>query len=104
MRSKLKLVAKKVVIYSKPGCPYCTMAKGIFTKFYLGKGDLDDEDYEVIELTKLPNGSQVQAELAKMTHARTVPRVFINGKCVGGGSETEQLHKTKQLGQMLKSK
>jgi glutaredoxin-related protein len=31
-----------------------------------------------------------------------VPRVFIKGKCIGGGNETSSLHKSKKLGNMLR--
>jgi glutaredoxin 3 len=30
----------------------------------------------------------LQDVLLEMTGARTVPRVFIGGKCIGGGTET----------------
>ncbi|KAJ8279104.1 hypothetical protein COCON_G00061700 [Conger conger] len=29
--------------------------------------------------------------------ARTVPRVFINGNCIGGGSDTKELHQQGKL-------
>ena len=31
-----------------------------------------------------------------------VPRVFIGGKFIGGGNETAELHRNKELGKMLK--
>ena len=63
---KDKITSKKVVIYSKPTCPFCRMAKDIF-KQYIGNG-LDADDYEVIEI----NGGQIQEVLGKMTGERTV--------------------------------
>jgi glutaredoxin len=30
-----------------------------------------------------------------------VPRVFIGGKFIGGGNETAELHRKKELGKML---
>lgn len=34
---------------------------------------------------RIPDGSDIQNTLAKMTGRRTVPNVFINGKTIGGG-------------------
>jgi thioredoxin-related protein len=39
-----KIAGKKVMIFSKSYCPYCTKAKQVFKK-HLGK-DLSEEDYE----------------------------------------------------------
>lgn len=46
--------------------------------------------------------SAIQDYLLKLTGARSVPRVFINGKCVGGGSETRALQDQGKLVPMLK--
>ncbi|KAM4720845.1 glutaredoxin 2 [Rhinophrynus dorsalis] len=72
-----------VVIFSKTTCPYCTMAKEAFDKINVS--------YKTVELDKIEHGNQLQAVLHKMTGARTVPRVFINGRCIGGGTETKNL-------------
>ena len=37
-----------------------------------------------------------------MTGARSVPRVFINGTCIGGGSETQTALSNGSLVRMLK--
>ncbi|XP_045215555.2 glutaredoxin-1-like [Mercenaria mercenaria] len=97
-----KIAKKKVMVFSKPGCPFCVMAKNVLEK-YVGKGQIiEPEDYEVWEINKDPNCGQIQGELAEMTGARTVPRVFINGTCIGGGTETRALDSSKQLVEMLK--
>jgi len=41
--------------------------------------------------------SPIQDVLKRMTGARSVPRVFINGKCIGGGDETAALQKKGKL-------
>uniref|UniRef100_A0A8C5R0Q9 Glutaredoxin-2, mitochondrial n=1 Tax=Leptobrachium leishanense TaxID=445787 RepID=A0A8C5R0Q9_9ANUR len=79
-----------VVIFSKTACPYCTMAKDAFR-------DLD-VSYKVVELDQVEHGGQIQTILHKMTGARTVPRVFVNGSCIGGGTETRRL---KEEGKLL---
>ena len=49
------------------------------------------------------DGNDIQDYLLQLTGARSVPRVFIGGKCIGGGSETKGLHETGQLVPLLKS-
>ncbi|XP_068445890.1 glutaredoxin 2 isoform X2 [Clinocottus analis] len=78
-----------VVIFSKTTCPYCKMAKNVFNEI--------GATYKVIELDEHNDGRKVQEALAQLTGARTVPRVFINGNCIGGGSDTKQLHQQGKL-------
>jgi len=78
-----------VVIFSKTTCPYCKMAKNVFNEI--------GATYKVIELDEHNDGKRLQEALAQMTGARTVPRVFINGNCIGGGSDTKQLHQQGKL-------
>ncbi len=44
----------------------------------------------------------IQDFLKNMTGARSVPRVFIGGKCVGGGTDVQQLQKSGKLVDLLK--
>ncbi|KAE8294634.1 Glutaredoxin-2, mitochondrial Precursor [Larimichthys crocea] len=78
-----------VVIFSKTTCPYCKMAKNVFSEI--------GTTYKVIELDEHNDGRRLQEALAQVTGARTVPRVFINGNCIGGGSDTKQLHQQGKL-------
>ncbi|XP_065100391.1 glutaredoxin 2 isoform X2 [Paramisgurnus dabryanus] len=78
-----------VVIFSKTTCPYCNMAKNVFNEI--------GASYKVIELDEHNDGRRLQETLAQMTGARTVPRVFVNGQCIGGGSDTKQLHQQGKL-------
>ena len=41
--------------------------------------------YEVMELDTTPDGPAIQDIMLSMTGGRSVPRVFINGKFIGGG-------------------
>ncbi|CAL1593423.1 unnamed protein product [Knipowitschia caucasica] len=82
-----------VVIFSKTTCPYCRMAKSVFNEI--------GASYKVIELDEHNDGRRLQEALAQMTGARTVPRVFINGNCIGGGSDTKQLHQQGKLLPMI---
>ncbi|KAI9561045.1 hypothetical protein GHT06_012001 [Daphnia sinensis] len=83
-----------VVIYSKTYCPYCTMAKEVFDKLR--------QPYDLIELDQVQDSEQIQDALGKMTGTRTVPRVFIKGQCIGGGTDTQSLYKQGKLQEMLK--
>ncbi|XP_061831530.2 glutaredoxin 2 isoform X2 [Nerophis lumbriciformis] len=83
-----------VVIFSKTTCPYCKMAKNVFNEI--------GATYKVVELDEHNEGRRLQEALAQMTGARTVPRVFINGSCIGGGSDTEQLHQQGKLVPLIK--
>ncbi|XP_027007946.1 glutaredoxin 2 isoform X2 [Tachysurus fulvidraco] len=78
-----------VVIFSKTTCPYCKMAKNVFNQI--------GATYKVIELDEHRDGQQLQEALAQMSGAKTVPRVFVNGRCIGGGSDTRQLHEQGRL-------
>ncbi|XP_066548723.1 glutaredoxin 2 isoform X2 [Amia ocellicauda] len=78
-----------VVIFSKTTCPYCRMAKNVFNE--IGAA------YKVVELDQHQDGNELQEVLAEMTGKRTVPRVFINGSCIGGGTDTKDLHQSGKL-------
>ncbi|KAK4311780.1 hypothetical protein Pmani_016737 [Petrolisthes manimaculis] len=82
-----------VIIYSKTYCPYCKIAKKTFNDLGV--------PYEVYELDQMPDGVSVQDVLDNMTGKRTVPRVFIAGQCIGGGTETRQLYKEGKLLDMV---
>ncbi|CAL8111735.1 unnamed protein product [Orchesella dallaii] len=85
---------ERVVIFSKSTCPYCDDAKKVFDK--LG------QSYSTVELSDHPKGGEVQTALKEMTGAGTVPRVFVDGKCIGGGSDTVQLYRNGQLEEILR--
>lgn len=74
----------KVVIFSKSYCPYCSMAKEQFRKLKV--------DMLVIELDRRSDAEEIQAVLGEITGARTVPRCFIDGKFIGGGTDIKRLY------------
>ncbi|ESO95298.1 hypothetical protein LOTGIDRAFT_116841 [Lottia gigantea] len=84
----------QVVIFSKTYCPHCKTVKQIFAQLNVTPN--------VVELDLVDNGTKMQDILHHMTGARTVPRVFITGKSIGGASETKTFLKTGQLQEMLK--
>ena len=83
----------KVVIFSKTYCPYCNMAKEVFDKIKF--------QYTAIELDKRDDGDTIQAILGEMTGATTVPRVFVDGECLGGGTDVKALAESGELNKKL---
>jgi glutaredoxin 3 len=58
-------------------------------------------EYLTIELNGHPDGGEIQDYLADLTGGRTVPRVFVNGTCIGGGDDTVRLYKSGELQKMI---
>ncbi|RWS31824.1 glutaredoxin-2-like protein, partial [Leptotrombidium deliense] len=61
----------------------------------------NNNNYEVIELEKRPDCSQIQSYLKTLTGASTVPRIFVCGKSVGGCDDLVKLHESGQFREML---
>lgn len=83
----------RLICFSLQG-PYCVKAKKVLGKYQL-------KNYKVIELDELDDGNEYQKVLGNLTNARTVPRVFIAGECIGGGDETEKLDRKGDLKKRL---
>ncbi|GAB0092048.1 Glutaredoxin [Sergentomyia squamirostris] len=83
----------KVVIFSKTYCPYCKMAKEQFKKL--------NQAVTVIELETRDDASEIQDVLGELTGARTVPRVFINGNFIGGGTDVQKMYNDGRLQKVL---
>jgi len=81
-----KIAGKKVMVFSKSYCPFCTKAKKVFDKL-LKDGSLSSDDYEVMEIENEKDCEAMQAYLQKLTGGRSVPRVFIKQKFFGGGDD-----------------
>ena len=56
----------------------------------------------VVELDTREDGAALQSAMAAKAGARSVPQVFIGGKCIGGGDDTARLHATGDLEKLLK--
>lgn len=75
-----EISGNKVMVFSKTSCPFCKNAKAAL--------DAQGIAYKAIELDARADGQQIQDIMLQMTGARSVPRVFVNGKFVGGGDDT----------------
>ncbi|XP_072137410.1 glutaredoxin-1 [Mobula birostris] len=91
-----KIQADKVVLFIKKSCPYCDLAKNVFGNFEFKKDRL--QIYDIADHAEM---KEIQNYLENITGARTVPRVFIGTKCVGGGSDVKQLHESGALKEKL---
>ncbi|XP_008560297.1 uncharacterized protein LOC103580356 isoform X1 [Microplitis demolitor] len=78
-----------VVIFSKTYCPYCKMAKEVFDKM--------NKTYKAIELDEKDDGEDYQDILGEITGARSVPRVFVKGEFIGGGTDVKKAFENGEL-------
>ena len=66
-----------VTVFSRPGCPYCSKAKGL----------LRDAGIEFEELVL--NRDYTDHTLRAVTQRTTYPQVFVNGEHIGGSDDLE---------------
>ncbi|KAM3878273.1 glutaredoxin-1 [Diretmus argenteus] len=93
-----KIKGDKVVVFIKPTCSYCIMAKEVFSKYKFKPGH-----FECIDISGRSDVGSMQDYFLEITGARTVPRVFIGEECVGGGSDVADLDQRGKLETMLQS-
>lgn len=90
------IALRTVVMISKTTCPFCAKAKEAFQK-------LGYTNIAVVELDKLEPAvaQEIQDHMLTLTGARTVPRVFINKKFVGGGTDISNLAASGELKKLV---
>lgn len=88
--------SKAVFVISKSYCPFCHKAKAALNNY-----KINPEAFEWMEIEDREDCNEIQAYMKQLTGASSVPRVFIGGKCIGGGSEAEAAHKSGKLQGML---
>ena len=84
-----------VTVFTKASCPYCSKVKQV----------LSNQKVEFSEhvIENRPDMSEVQDYLFTLTGARTVPRVFIGGKGIGGCDDTVKLVEQGKLIELVKA-
>ncbi|VDK34042.1 unnamed protein product [Taenia asiatica] len=91
-----------VVLFIKSYCPYCAKAIDILQS-YIG-GSFTSSDLRIVDIGARADCAKVQDYLESITGARSVPRIFIGKKFIGGCSDLEQLHRRKLLAELLARK
>lgn len=59
------------------------------------------QHFTAIEIENRKDCDEIQGVLGQLTGARTVPRVFINGKFIGGGSDVKRMANDGSLQRLL---
>ncbi|XP_078533470.1 glutaredoxin-1 [Lissotriton helveticus] len=93
-----KIQAGKVTVFLKPSCPYCVRAEGLLKKYKFKPGYL-----QIIDISHHELMNKIQDYLMQLTGERTVPRVFIGEKSVGGCSDVTELESSGQLQPMIQA-
>ncbi|MBI1998704.1 MAG: glutaredoxin 3 [Deltaproteobacteria bacterium] len=80
----------RVVIYTTNYCPYCSGAKALLRS--------KNVEFEEIDVTDDP---ERRAEMERLSHRRTVPQIFIDGKGIGGFDDARFLDATGELDRLF---
>ena len=75
--------SNKVVVITKNYCPYCNEVKSLFDSLKV--------NYKEFDIANHPEMHPIQDYLKELTGARSVPRVFIGGKSIGGCDDTKAM-------------
>lgn len=78
-----ELLDNQVIMYTKPLCRYCILAKEL-----LNSKNISYKEYNIEQ----PN---YKLEMESKTNAKTVPQIFIGGKLIGGYDQLSQLYDNK---------
>ena len=110
---KNRIAGRKVIVFSKSYCPYCTRVKQLLKSEGIPFTVVELDQHKRYgtmmlwllhtSLTKcVRSGVEIQDVLRKLTGQRTVPNVFIKGTHVGGASDTMAAYQSGRLAQLLK--
>lgn len=82
----------KVVIYTKPFCPYCARALNLLRDKGVAFEEIDDAAF---------NSAKKAEMVAKSGGASTFPQIFIDGRHVGGCDDLLALERRGELDPLL---
>lgn len=85
-------MSKKVVVYIKEYCPYCSRAKALL-----------DNKGVTFETISLDGKEEEYANLKQKTGMQTVPQIFVGDTFVGGYTELAAFEATGELDRLLHS-
>ena len=72
-------------------------------KKVLSKYKIPQDKLKIMEIDNNPEMDKIQDYMRKRTGARSVPRIFIKGECIGGGSDAVAADSSGELAKRLKS-
>lgn len=78
---------KPVIVYTAPSCPYCVRAKDLLKR--------RNVVFQEILISWDDEAGWKEAE--KRSGMKTMPQIFIDGKCVGGYTELAALDQSGDL-------
>ena len=81
----------EVVIYTKPGCPYCSSAMAL----------LNQKGAEFTEIVASNDPEKKQEMIQRSGGRATFPQIFINGSHVGGCDDIQALERRGELDAIL---
>ena len=81
----------EVVIYTKPGCPYCSSAMAL----------LNQKGAEFTEIIASNDPEKKQEMIQRSGGRATFPQIFINGSHVGGCDDIQALERRGELDALL---
>merc|ERR1712086_415986 len=87
-----------VFMISKTYCPFCTMAKDALKNYAIPADKI-----KIMEIENHKDCAEIQNYMSQLTGGRTVPRVFIGGECIGGGSEASAMQQSGELEKRIQS-
>lgn len=86
------IALQPLVIFSKSTCPFCAKAKESFKN--IGVATVPTVELDTLQ-PKV--AEEIQDHLGSLTGARTVPRVFVGHKFIGGGDDVVKLAESGEL-------
>jgi len=94
---KAAIETGNVVMVAKSYCPFCKKAKAILEEY-----GINASKYTIFDIDlDTPDMAEIQAYMGEVTGAKSVPRVFIGGKFVGGADGVTELHTSGKLRELL---
>ena len=92
------IASARVVIFAKTDCPFC---KEIISMF--SAPPYSTIAYTIVQLDRRPRAEceEILDHLLALTGARSVPRVFVAGRFLGGCDQTKAAHRSGKLSRLL---
>ena len=81
----------EIIIYTKPGCPYCASAMAL----------LNRKDALFTEIVAASDPEKKQEMIQKSGGKATFPQIFIDGKHIGGCDDIQALERRGELDPLL---